>query len=226
MNRETILRKIRACLRLAASPNANEAAAALRQARALMAQYAVSADEADPDGICGQTAKTRQRGGDIHFRTWMLAVTCANLFGCYVYGVQRRRESTTVRFVGVRPNPELAEYAFAVLYRQLEQAVSKHLVRVRKASNRRIRADAFGESWVHGLRAALGDQLAALPMDDHARFHAWSQVEAGCAIETTEAEQSRPTARDYTAGYLAGRNAKLNRGVGGRAQRLLEVGHG
>lgn len=46
MNREHILRKIKACLRLAASSNPNEAASALRQAQAMMRAHGITHAEA------------------------------------------------------------------------------------------------------------------------------------------------------------------------------------
>lgn len=223
MDRATALRKIRACLRLAGSPNPNEAAAALRQAKALMEQYGISADEADPSGTCEAVGKTRQRGSDIHYRTWMVARTCADLFGCYVYANLHRRHSTTLRFVGIRPNPELAEYAFTVLHRQLERAVTKHVARVRKASNRQLRGATFGEAWATGLRDKLLGQLASLPAADRERFEAFAQRQAGQAIETTDAEAAKGSHRDFGAGYMAGRSATLNHGVTGSAARLLEA---
>jgi len=42
MNRDAILRKVKACPRLAASSNPNEAAAALRQAQAMMRAHGIS----------------------------------------------------------------------------------------------------------------------------------------------------------------------------------------
>ena len=47
MTRAQALRRIRACLRLSASSEPHEAAAALRQAQALMREYGVTASEAD-----------------------------------------------------------------------------------------------------------------------------------------------------------------------------------
>jgi hypothetical protein len=46
MNRDDLLRKIRACLRLSKSANEHEAAAALRQAQALMREHGISPREA------------------------------------------------------------------------------------------------------------------------------------------------------------------------------------
>ncbi|PJJ96445.1 hypothetical protein CO615_10780 [Lysobacteraceae bacterium NML75-0749] len=220
MDRNTILRKIRACLRLAGSSNTNEAAAALRQAKALMHKYGISEDEADPEGICEVVGKTRQRGGEIHYRTYLLAATCARLFGCYLYAHQVRGAATTVRFVGVQPNPELAEYAFAVLNRQLERDIAQHIKRVRKAANRRVRAAAFGESWVFGLRMLLGDQLTDLPPDEEQRYQAFAMRDHN--IQTKDARVSRGSSKDRMAGFIAGRSATLNKGIKGSGQRMLE----
>lgn len=223
MDNATALRKIRACLRLAGSSNANEAAAALRQAKSLMAQYGISADEADPGAICESVAKTRHRGGDIHHRTWLLGAICGDLFHCFVYIHRRVGDSTTLRFVGVRPNPELAEYAFTVLRRQLERDVAQHIKRVRKASNRRQRAAAYGEAWVSGLFAKLGGKLTGLPDTDRESYKAFAQRQDGLKIEAQERQAAKSNDRDFDAGYRAGSSAVLNHGVQGGMKPLLEA---
>lgn len=66
MSREELLRKIRACLRLSTSANEHEAAAALRQARALMEKHGVSHAEALAGEVSEREAKTARRGEELH----------------------------------------------------------------------------------------------------------------------------------------------------------------
>lgn len=65
MTRDQALRKVRACLRLAASSNPNEAASAMRQAQALMNKYGLTPDDADAAEVLQADATTRSRGGDL-----------------------------------------------------------------------------------------------------------------------------------------------------------------
>lgn len=219
MDRETALRKLRACLRLAASSNQHEAAAALRQAKALMNQYGLNADEADPDGITQCDGKTRSRGGDIPSRTWLLACVCARLFGCYVF-IYQRHLNTVVRFVGRGSAPELAEFAYVVLRRQMDAATTKHIARCRKRKSRTERAEAFGTAWVDGLYMQL--DLSELPALEKEAFQRFAECAAG-PLETTAMREVKSKHQDRLAGFLAGRQAKLHRGVNGSSR--LGIGH-
>jgi len=62
MTRDQALRKVLACLRLAGSSNPHEAAAALRQARKLMDQHGLSAEDAAASEIREAESPTRCRG--------------------------------------------------------------------------------------------------------------------------------------------------------------------
>lgn len=221
MDRAAALRKLRACLQLAASSNPNEAANALRQAQALMRQYGLDADEADPDAITQCDGKTRSRGGDIPNRIWMLASVCARLFGCYVFVYQHQAEAkTVVRFVGRGSAPELAGFAYTVLRRQLDADTTRHIARCRKRKSRLERGEAFGMAWIDGLCLQL--ELPDLPALDAAAFKHFVEQGLG-ALETTRLRKAKGTNHDRVAGFLAGRQAKLHRGVYGSSR--LEIGY-
>lgn len=216
MDRETALRRLRACLRLASSSNSNEAATALRQAQAMMAAYGLTVDDVDKDAIHEQAAKTRSRGGDLPAHIWELAQLVARLFSAFVY---ERQEwvHTTVCFVGRGPAAELADYAFTVLRRQLETDVSKHVARCRKRKSRSQRGAAFGCAWVSGLRSKLA--LPDLPPGERDALKATLGVE----LTSTAVAPIRGKPGDDYAGFLAGRRAELRQGVDGHAQKLLEA---
>jgi len=78
VNRAAALRKILACLRLAKSSNPNEAASALRQARAMMEKYGLTEDDALASEIRDCEAATGFRGGLIPQSLVALAVIVAN----------------------------------------------------------------------------------------------------------------------------------------------------
>ena len=124
MTRDEALDKIKKCLALAASPEAHEAAAAMRQAQKLMAQFGLSED----DVTLADVAEVRQQAQNVSMVRWEAALACmvARAFGCETFTTQSiqlgsgskiRRQRSYV-FVGVGPAPEVAGYAFDVLARQ------------------------------------------------------------------------------------------------------------
>lgn len=136
MDRETALRKVLRCLRLAASPNAHESAAALRQARALMDQYGLTEADAYATEIHEADAATRCRGAVPPQSLMFLIGVVSDGFRCDVVVARSRGwrgdGSTAVRFYGGGSDPQVAAYAFAVLRRQLEADKTKHTRRIRQ----------------------------------------------------------------------------------------------
>lgn len=109
MNRQNILRKVKACLRLAASSNPNEAAAALRQAQAMMRAHGISHAEAmDVDEA---EVGTRCRGAMPPVSICSLAQLVADGFGSRFIvcnGADPRVASTVIRFYGCDGNAEVS----------------------------------------------------------------------------------------------------------------------
>ena len=133
MTRDEALDKIKKCLALAASPEAHEAAAALRQAQKLMAQFGLT----EADVTLADVAEVRQQAQNAPIVPWEVALASlvATAFGCETYTTQRMKlgKSLQVRrlryyvFVGVGPAPEVAGYAFDVLARQCAKDRRRHI---------------------------------------------------------------------------------------------------
>ncbi|MCE3004246.1 MAG: DUF2786 domain-containing protein, partial [Xanthomonadaceae bacterium] len=181
MDRASAIRKLRACLRLAKSSNAHEAAAALRQAEALMRQYGLDAQDVDEPEYVKAEAKTRSRGGDVPDHVWILASLCGAAFGATAV-LDRHVGRTAITYVGHGSAPEIAAYAFEQLRRVMERASSKHLCRVRKASRKALRARAFGIGFVEGVMQNL--EVRLVEDSERARRIAW----LGGASTTTEVD--------------------------------------
>lgn len=220
MNRDAILRKIKACLRLAASSNPNEAAAALRQAQAMMAKHDVSAAEVSDVGQAD--VLTRYRGQTPPTSVLMLARMCADGFGAAVVIIGDWRR-TTLRFYGLDGAAHVAEYAFAVLRRQMDRDRLKHIARVRKRGNREARGETFARAWVQALSHLFPSiELAEdkrIALDEHIGLqHPNTEKTNGRDLT----KRGKATDDDAWAGHCAGKNAQLNRGVGSAAPGALE----
>ena len=221
MNRETALRKILACLRLGASANANEAAAALRQARALMDKYGLTEADAHASGIKRETAKTRSRGGELPCSVMRLARLVADGYRCEVV-IRRTWGNTVIDFYGAGSDSRIASYAFTVLRRQLELAQAKHTSRIRKAANKEARREAFGRGWVVAVQGLFPkdapDEDRAVAIDAVIKSdHPTLGVSSGRDVP----KSGRSGFNDQLAGYEAGKGAHLHAGVGGAQQARL-----
>jgi len=219
MNREAALRKLKACLRLSKSSNANEAALAMRQAQKLMQEYNLEEADADDEGISECFAKTRSRGGDVSDHIWQLAYLVARAFSCKALQVNMTN-STAIAFVGRTINTKIAEYSFCVLRRQLERDIAKQIARVRKAKNRATRAHTYGSGWVFGVASKL--QIPVMSEVDALRIETRIKNSFGKTVEFENKKPKALNSNDFYEGFQKGKNTSLNKGVHGSQQKQLE----
>lgn len=226
MDKQTAIDKIKKCLALSKSSNQNEAAAALRQARALMDKFGVSDHDVLASEIAEATAqagaKTSPPGYEAH-----LALSVGEAFGCHVLFLRGYRASHWT-FIGDATSAEVASYAFVVLRRQLlkERAVFvKAECKRLKPANKTRRADLFCDAWVW----AVADQVKrfASPPTNEAGVAAYleSHYASSKTLATRDRNEDRALKdKDYDAvhaGRQAGSKAQLNRGVGGASTPAL-----
>lgn len=151
-----ILDKIKKCLRLAKSSNANEAATALRQAQLLMEKHGISTDDVALSDI-GTFTSESGTGKSIPMHMAILVDMVCVAFGTKAV-IQHNQEwwtkkwNRSVKFIGVGSSAEISGYAFEVLYRQLNRdrnaylkTLNKRLVRATKVR----RADIYCQAWVN-----------------------------------------------------------------------------
>lgn len=233
MNRDDAIRKIRACLARASSSNETEAAAAMRQAQALMREHGL-----DADGV--ELASVREHEVKACFKpvlAWEadLIGVVAGAFGCEVISTVKidgkmqglrwpMREVRYWRLIGIDAAPEVAAYAFEVLAGQCVRARRTHIGRQSKnckASTKAARGDLFARGWVWAVRD-LVDRFAGTAHNKElvARFMREKYPALGAA-KIQHRDRGRNVRDDDVAGAIAGRRATLNRGVGGLPERRL-----
>lgn len=213
MTRDQAIRKAKACLRLAASSNPHEAAAALRQAQALMAAYSI--DHAEISDVTSAEVGTRSRGAEPPSSIVMLCGMCATGFGAEVIVLPAWRK-TTIRFYGMQGAAEIAAYAFTVLRRQMDADRLKHISRVRKRGNREARGETFALAWVLAVRRLFPD--AKVPEERRLAVQDVLNLKhpsAGTSAGRDLTKRGKAGDRDSEAGWLAGRQATLNTGLNG-----------
>lgn len=219
MTREQALRKVRACLRLGASANPHEAAAALRQARSLMERYGLT--QAETEGCRFEDAATRQRGAQLPVSIARLAGIVAEGFRCRMLIVRLqcgRSGSTAVRFYGMNSDATVAAYAFTVLRRQLDSDRQRY-ARIRlkpicSESMRMARLERFAEGWVYAIedlfpKANTSDTHIVL-IDAQIRADHGQSIQTMCGRDVVGKRRMRRDWMDDACGFAMGQGARLH----------------
>jgi hypothetical protein len=162
----------------------------------------------------------------------MLASKIGDAFGCRVIfsraGWQNMRycDSGAWCYIGCGASPEVAQYAFEVLLRQARRARAEH-IRTRlkrcKTATKTRRADLFSEGWVRGVVSTItgfaGGEQQATAIDAYLGKHYPSLRDLKARDRNDGRSLRDHEYDDYAAGGRAGRDAQLNRGVGGMDER-------
>lgn len=220
MDKSTALDKIKKCLRLAKSSNPHEAAAALRQAKALMREHGIGETDVAASEANEQHARS---GATSRPPSWeiYLADMIAECFGCEIVfrAEWRTRRRGQYAFVGVGCYPEIAAYAFAVLLRQVRKARAAHITarlrRCRSAGKTR-RADEFCRGWVCAAEPKV-EALVPTQKDERV-ISAYLAVHYPNAVTKPGIHRRAGLSADRFEGYIAGAGAVLDHGVAGVAR--------
>jgi hypothetical protein len=232
VNLEDALKKIKKCLALSRSANEHEAAAALRQAQALMREHGLR----EQDVSLADVTEVRVKACSTAANAWELRLVgvIADAFGCETFGQLEGRFNDAgnyVRtrhwvFVGMQAAPSVAGYACEVLLRQCAKSRLAHIAKQPKNCKpitKTARGDAFAMGWV--IAASQLVERFAQPEADKALLLTYidqqhGELTKGKARDITKARKT--DMGHFAAGHRSGESAQLNRGVGSMpAQGLL-----
>lgn len=213
MIEERILDKIKKCLALSASPEPEEAAAALRQAQKLMEKYGVSQFDLSASDIGEIDVKTKVAISRVNDWELRLIHLVAKAFGCRVLWTKGfYRTCGHYTLIGLKTQLPLAQYTCAVLQRKLASGrvafvngLPEHWDRKRKT----IEADGFCYGWVK----AVASKVTALAHGEETK----KLIEHKLNSITTTTAKVRSRAAG-AAGYAAG----LDAGMGESLYRPME----
>lgn len=229
---EKILEKIKKCLRLAKSSNENEAAAAMRQAQKLMRihaiehGYVIAAEGVEShDVLAGSNMKPSAHLG-------MLAKMVCRAFGVEVIWntshIFSQRESR-LEFYGMDSAPEVAGYAFEVLFRQLKRDRTRYVSTLDKRLKRTTktrRGDLYAQAWVQAVEKQITDyersneEKAAV---EAYREQRWPKIKTTACVDNTKGTR-RGDYDAFSQGFRDGEKVNFHRGVKGSKQAALEAG--
>jgi hypothetical protein len=222
IDKEKIIGKIRKCLALAASSNEHEAAAAMRQAQKLMEMHNVEHTELL---AAGATECAAHAGATKTPATWEnnLAMTVSDAFGCRLL-FQGSWGGGKWKFIGTGARPEIAQYAFSVLFRQLRRSRAsfiKEKCKRLKPSSKTRRADLYCMAWTNAVASKA--QAMSISPEEAEVLDAYmlQQYPETAELKSRDRTQGRKLSSNdwnaYAHGAAAGRNAQLNHGVSGSA---------
>jgi hypothetical protein len=217
MDQNKAIEKIRKCLALAGSSNPHEAAAAMRQAQALMEKFQVdSADllaaEATEEG-CRSGAKSRPASWETS-----LANLVSKAFGCHLL-FEETWSAGSWKFIGVAPGPEIASYTMAVLLREVRKArnsyIAEKLKRCKTATKTK-RADLFCNGWVRAVWEKVHAFAGEKPQAAIDAYLAKQYSELGKLESLNRNADMKPSQRasnDIRSGIEAAAAVNLNHGM-------------
>ena len=228
MTRDEAIEKIKKCMALASSPEAHEAAAALRQAQKLMSQFEIS----ELDVTLADVSEQAQRARNVVLVVWEsdLASMIASAFGCQRLSAinlsfkdGRLKRVRNFVFIGVNPAPEIAAYAFDVLSEKCAKGRRAHMSLQPKNCKQKTkvaRGDKYAEGWIITVSDKL-DSFAGRERDEELieRFIAQKYPE----LETVEAKDRTKgrnlSDNDWHAGHRDGKKVDLHHGLNAAASR-------
>lgn len=202
-----IAEKIAKCLALAASDNSAEAAAAKRQAQALMDKYNLTSSDVAASQVHEQHSKT---GGKNRPPLYLcqLAGIIAKAFGCEsIISPGGGWLDSQVKFLGLGIKPELASYTFAVLRRQITKdrtAYSATLKRYKRENKIRM-ADTFCEAWCWKISQQV--QEFAGTEQELMAIAAYKQQKWGDSLTNNPRTRKTEPHPNAVAAIIAGTNA-------------------
>lgn len=229
MKTNRIIERIKKCLALAQSDNANEAATALRQAQALMEEHGIKLGQIELSDVSAESIRV----GEIvtpPLYLQALARMISEAFaveviytGEHVFRNLQIKKIRYVKFIGTGIYPKVAAYSYQVLQRQLRKDRTAYIKKLKryKRENKIRRADLFAESWVMAVcgkvkKLAIGEKESTLIQQYMEQEH--KNLADMKKRQKTYKTEDRSAAY---AGYEAGKNAYLNHGVDGGKQKLL-----
>ncbi len=220
MNVDQALSRIKKCLALAKSANEHEAAAALRQATALMRKFNLEHASVLASQASEASAKSRTKSRPSQWER-VLVAAISKQFSCGVIIQRTYGSSIEWVFVGTNHSAQIAAYAFSVLLRQVIQARAAFLSELPKAigvGDKKRMGNRFCLGWVTSVYRLIQQYSGKENEEQDPAVTAYIEQQK---IQKATPPRSRPKAKldkadayAFSLGAMAGKGARLHRGVG------------
>lgn len=224
-DRDSIIRKVKKCLRLSASANEHEAAAALRQARALMNEHGLTEAEILAAGATEALGKSGSSRKPPNWEARLAAIVAA-AFGCEMIFVSSYTGGSYA-FIGCGGAAEIAQHAYIVLVRRCRKARTEYIARKLKRcgpASRTARADVYCLAWVCAVEANV-KAFAKTPaevqaIEAYVNQH-FGETQTFTPLNRTQKALKPRTAGDWIAGQQDGQDVTLQNPIATRERDAL-----
>lgn len=228
-----VLDKIKKCLRLATSSNANEAATALKQAQKLMEMHGISPDDVAASDVDSQTTAAGAGKTPPTHIAMLVDLVCQAFGSKAVYSRYMDVKSWSLRscveFVGVGSSAEISAYAYHVLLRQLKRdrkAFLETLNKRLKKSTKVRRADIYCQGWVLAVSKNITPHKRSEAEENAvAKYKAkrWENIEKREANDRSKKARNHDHS-SFIDGQRDGEKVKLHQAVKGTTHKAITNG--
>lgn len=220
---DRILNKIKMCLALAKSAsNEHEAAAAMRSAQALMRKHHISVNDVDLSFV-SEFNLLIDNSHIVNYQACLFRLI-EKAFGVKSIFKRAVFSSSSINFIGITPQPELASYCYEVLWERLKfdrssyvKAQPKQCKRITKTA----RGDRFAEGWVWGVSQAVSEFAASekeLELITTYIGKHYPDLGTGKPMVRGKKANTKDSAYD---GFKAGKRQSIHRPINGHSQLKL-----
>lgn len=222
MDHNKAIDKIKKLLRLSSSDNPHEAAAAMRQARAMMEKFRIEEADVALSDIFESASRSSSKVNPVRWEA-NLAGSVKRAYACELLFMAGLGEW---RFIG--EFAEVASYTMTLLLRQIRQArrdfIADKLKRCKTATKTK-RADVFCDAWVYQVRkqvmAFAGNDTPSSAASAYMLKHHPDTTKADPKDRNTAKRMSNRSVSDAMHGILEAADVQLNHGVKGQEQQRL-----
>lgn len=214
---ESIIRKIKACLALAGSDNPHEAAAAMRQAKKLMAQHGIGESMLD---VSRTDLKIKYARPPVWFG--QLGYAVGQAFGCSFFMAYK-----VATFVGPNGATEIASYCFEVVLRGLETSKTAFIKRtcyLLPATVKKQRGVSYCTGFVMGAQSAVDKFAPDLDPAAKQSYRDYLSQATGKGISDKKNKQSIKIDQAMVSGFEDGVQVSIHAPIPQQAQQLQFLG--
>lgn len=205
--------RLKKCLALSKSPEPHEAAAALRQAQALMRELGITEDDLDGLDMADAVVKTREGFGRCRTMSALSnmledAFSVKAVFEANPGSANR----LNVRYIGPRAKVMLAEYAHRVVWRAMQAAWDEVLVTRPWMKSDGGKRQSFHMGWLRSVREKI-EAIAPTEAEEKAIKRYCDRLYRGGLVTQDAHKRKQLDASAYLAGVAAAADFSLHRPV-------------
>lgn len=224
---QEIIRKIKRCMDLSRSANEHESALALKQMQALMKKYNLTERHALASDVNRSIFELSIKK---NIPQWIFNLhhTIGQALDCQSMVTRGGGGNARLSFIGVDASPEIANYAFEVMFRQIKAGrarfIKEHTARMGRANKVKL-ADAYCEGWIINVYKKVENLSPNLEAKEKIKAYTetgdfnWNPKPTG-GVERNK-RKSKASDRALSMGYHDSADVNLHIATENKSQTLI-----